>query len=111
MKIPSKIRFLDEKIKNSFYDLESGNPSDKKLFVAINKALDNLELNAFSGIQIPKKVIPKEYVVKFNVKNLWKYNLPNGWRLIYSILGDEIVVVTLILEWFNHKDYEKKFNY
>ena len=32
-------------------------------------------------------------------------------RLIYSIANDEIVVVSLILEWFDHKEYEHKFKY
>ena len=45
------------------------------------------------------------------MKNLWKYDLPKGWRLIYSIVNDEIVVVSLILEWFDHKEYERKFKY
>ena len=66
MRVPSKIRFLDDKIKKSFYALESGNHYDKELFKAINKALDDLELNAFSGIKIPKKFIPKDYEKKFN---------------------------------------------
>ena len=39
------------------------------------------------------------------------YNLPNAWRLVYTIKEDEIRILSIILEWFNHKDYEKKFNY
>jgi hypothetical protein len=32
-------------------------------------------------------------------------------RLIYSITGDEISIVSIILEWFDHKDYERRFSY
>ncbi len=39
------------------------------------------------------------------------YDLPSAWRLIYTIESDEIKIVSIILEWFDHKDYEKKFNY
>ncbi|MFT4326857.1 MAG: hypothetical protein ACMXYK_05115, partial [Candidatus Woesearchaeota archaeon] len=60
---------------------------------------------------IPKKLIPKEYTTKYGIKNLWKYDLPKGWRLVYSIVNEEIFVVTVILEWFKHKEYEKRFNY
>jgi Txe/YoeB family toxin of Txe-Axe toxin-antitoxin module len=111
MKLPSTIKFVDEKLREAFYKLEEGDSSEKKLFKLINKALNNLEENAFCGIQIPKKLIPREYLIKYNVKNLWKYNLPDGWRLIYSIINDDIVVISLIVEWLDHKDYEQRFKY
>ncbi len=111
MKLPSDIRFADENIKEAFYKLERGDDSERELFKFINQALDNLEENAFCGIQIPKRLIPKEYITKYGVKNIWKYDLPKAWRLIYSIVNDEIVVVSLVLEWLDHKKYEKRFKY
>jgi Txe/YoeB family toxin of Txe-Axe toxin-antitoxin module len=111
MKLPSTIRFADEKLKEAFYKLEKGDLSERELFKVINQTMDKIEKNAFSGIQLPKPLIPKEYIKKYNIDNLWKYDLPKGWRLIYSIMNDEIVVVSLILEWFDHQNYERKFNY
>ena len=111
MKLPSDIRFVDKNIQDALYKLEEGDNSERELYKLINQALDNIENNAFCGIQIPKKLIPKEYILKYDVKNLWKYDLPKGWRLIYSIVNDEIVVVSLILEWFDHKTYERRFKY
>ena len=108
MKLPSTARFADLKIKEAFNRLKE---SDPQLFKFIDQALDNIEENAFCGIQIPKKLIPKEYAQKYEVTNLWKYDLPRGWRLIYSIARDEVVVVSLVLEWFDHKSYERRFNY
>ena len=111
MKLPSNIRFVNETIKDKLYALNKGTTSEKELYKLIHTALDCIEENAFCGIQIPKKLIPKEYFLKYNIQNLWKYNLPKGWRLMYSVVNDEIVVVSLVLEWFNHKDYERRFNY
>lgn len=111
MKLPSDIRFADESIKEAFYKLEKGDDSERELFKFINQALDNLEENAFCGIQIPKRLIPEEYIKKYGAKNIWKYDLPKAWRLIYSIVNDEIVVVSLVLEWLDHKNYEKRFKY
>ena len=102
MKLPSDIRFADENIREAFYKLEKGDDSERELFKLINQALDNLEENAFCGIQIPKRLIPKVYITKYSVKNIWKYDLPKAWRLIYSIVNDEIVVVSLVLEWLDH---------
>jgi len=111
MKFQSTISFADANPKESYYRLETGNLSDRELFRTISKALDRIEENVFCGIQIPKRLIPKEYVEKYNVRNLWKYNLPKGWRIIYSILGDQIIIISLVIEWMNHKHYERRFNY
>ncbi len=61
MKLPSESKFADDKIKEAFYKLEQGDTSEKELFKLINQALDNIESNAFCGVQIPKKLIPKVY--------------------------------------------------
>jgi len=110
MKLPSTIRFFDESIKEAFYKLEKGDNSEKELFRLMNQAIDNIEQNAFCGIQLPKRLIPELYIKK-DIKNLWKYDLPRGWRLMYSIVNEELVVVSIILEWFDHKEYEKRFKY
>ncbi|MFH1290009.1 MAG: hypothetical protein ABIH92_01230 [Nanoarchaeota archaeon] len=111
MIIPSEIRFADENIKKAFHKLKGGDNSDKELFRFINQALDNIEKNAFCGIQIPKKQIPKEYLKIYSIENAWKYDLPNAWRLIYSIRGGKAIVVSIVLEWMSHKDYNRRFKY
>ncbi len=85
MKLPSTIRFFDDDIKKAFYKLEKGDDSERELFHLLNQAMDNIEQNAFCGIQLPKRLIPPTYSKK-NIKNLWKYDLPRGWRLMYSIV-------------------------
>lgn len=112
MEIKSEIKFSNENIKKAFQELDSNKFQEKQLKQWLERAFEDLEKNAFSGVQIPKKLIPKEYDEKFGkLDNLWKYNLPNAWRLIYTIKKDQIVVLSIILEWFNHKEYERKFKY
>lgn len=110
-KLSSRSRFIDLKIKEAFYALENGDGQERHLFKALNKGIDAIEENAFCGIQITKKLIPKYYIRNYNVVNLWKYNLPGGWRLLYSITDEEILVVTIVLEWLDHQQYERRFNY
>ncbi len=111
MNLPCKIKFADNKVKTAFEKLLDGKTEDKQLFEFLNRALKDIEQNAFCGIRIPKKLIPKEYIKKYGVDNLWKYNLPNAWRLLYSVASGEVIVVSIVLEWMNHKNYEKKFKY
>lgn len=104
----SRIQFVDDKLKKSFDKLSKTNPQMHGL---ISRAFCDIQENAFCGVQIPKRIIPKDFIKKYKVKNLWKYNLPNAWRLIYSIESDQINVISIVLKWFDHKEYERKFGY
>jgi len=105
---PSKVIFVDEKVGKIFFELGEDNEIKKFIY----RAIEDIKQNAFCGIQVPKRLIPKEYTQKYGVKNLWKYDLPDGWRLIYSITTpNRIEIISIILEWFNHPEYERKFHY
>lgn len=106
-----RVAFADESILSSFQQLKSGRFEEKQLAERIERAIADLKENPFIGIHIPRKLWPREYVKKFAVDNLRKYDLPDGWRLIYTLHGNEIEIISIILEWMKHKEYEKKFNY
>jgi Txe/YoeB family toxin of Txe-Axe toxin-antitoxin module len=102
------VKFISEKLQENFNSLNEDDPIKK----SIKRAIKDLQNNAFSGIKLPKRLIPKEYALKYNLKNLWKYDLPQGWRLIYTITAEnEVQLISAILEWFNHPEYERRFHY
>ena len=105
------VAFISTNLKKEFDSLEEGKFEDKQLYGFIDKAIDELKKTPSCGIKIPKKLWPKEYSKKYEITNLWKYDLPNAWRLVYTIETDEVRIVSIILEWFKYKDYEKKFRY
>jgi len=84
---------------------------NQTLFNSIKQKIEFLKENPQQGIQIPKNQIPKEYITVYEVNNLWKINLPGAWRMIYTIRGREIDIISLILDILAHKKYEKKFGY
>ena len=106
----SKVVFADRKLKEAYEKLKHSTSEDKKLYEWLTKAFKSLEENAFCGIQIPKRLIPKEYR-KYGIDNLWKYNLPEAWRLLYSVAAGEEVVISIVIEWLDHKSYERRFGY
>ncbi len=106
-----QVAFISEKLKHDFNKLKQGKHEDKKLLEFLKRAIKDLKENPFSGTKVPKKLWPKIYVKKYQVTNLWKYDLPNSWRLIYTIETNEIKLVNILLEWFSHKGYEKRFGY
>lgn len=50
----------------------------------IDKGVAKLKRNQEAGKRILKRLIPREYVVKYGVTNLWKLNLDKivGWTKI-----------------------------
>ena len=81
------------------------------LYDWLSRAFEDIQKDAFCGIQIPKRLIPREYIKKYGIDNLWKYDMPKAWRLLYSVLGDKVIVISIIIEWLPHRKYEKRFGY
>lgn len=111
MEKPSEVQFVDENIRKAYEELKNGKTEDKKLYNVLSEAFSAIQKNAFCGIQIPKKQIPNIYIKKYGIRNLWKYNLPSAWRLLYSIEGRDVKIISIILEWMDHKNYERRFKY
>ena len=102
------LKYADERIKKDLMRLEEKDPN---FYEHIANALRNIQEDATCGIKIQQRLMPKEWIKQFNIDNLYKYNLPNGWRLFYSLIGNEIEVLAIILRFMNHKDYERIFKY
>lgn len=102
------LEYADEKVKKTLNKLEK---RDKELYEHIKNALRNITDDPVCGIKIKTKLIPREWRKRYGINNLYKYNLPSAWRLIYSLAGNKVELIAIILGCFNHKEYERKFNY
>ena len=78
---PIFVTFVEKKLESTFEELKEGKFEDKRLYEFINRAIDDLKKDPISGTKIPKKLWPKAYIQKYEITNLFKYDLPNGWRL------------------------------
>ena len=105
------VEFVKKELLQDLEKLSKGDFADKKLHEFINRGLDDLKENPSCGIKLPRRLWPKEYLHRYRIDNLWKYDLPNGWRLIYTIINEKVRIISVILEWLSHKEYEKRFKY
>ena len=102
-----KVSFANEKIAEQFNALRIGKGEERLIHKWICKALLELEHDPWCGIRIPRRIIPEFY----DVKDIWKYDLPKNWRLIYTIEANQVEVLAIVLEWFDHAAYAKRFKY
>jgi len=99
--------FAESETEEAFNSLSDEDQTKK----AILKVFIKLKENVYCGEKIRRKLIPKEYIIKYCIDNLFWYKLTKDWRLVYSIVGNNIEVVAVIIDYFNHKGYERKFHY
>ena len=108
MEKKTSIVFVSEKLEKQFEKLNENEELKKYL----RRAIEDIKQNPFCGTKIQQKLFPKEYIKKYHITNLWKYDLPKAWRIIYTLINEnEAELLSIILEWFNHKEYEMRFNY
>ena len=103
----SKVKFIDDKLERAFYRMDDKDPIKKALI----RAIENIKEDFRSGEYIPKDKIPESYLEKFGINNLRVYDLPSAWRLLYSVINDDIEIISIILDWISHKDYERLFRF
>lgn len=84
---------------------------DITLLNAINRIFDVIVSNPFYGENAKKDLIPREYRQKYDVGNLFIVDLPDYWRMMYTLESDEIEIIVFILDIIDHDQYNKKFKF
>lgn len=106
---------LSQEFSNEFMKLqkraEKGQGEAEHLLKLIEKGIAKLVENYEAGQKIRKKLWPKYYIEKYGVNNLWRLRLDDYWRMIYTLIGEQVRIVAVILEVLDHKEYDKRFGY
>ncbi len=105
----ASVVFADEKTKQAWKEILE---TDKELAKQLLKAKEDIKENAFCGRSVIKKLIPKPYIKKYKIDNLWIYDLPSAWRLLYTITTpNKIEIISVVLDWMDHKEYNNLFKF
>jgi len=87
--------------------------TERTILNAVKQKSELIKTNPHYGNPISKKLIPREYQEKYGVTNLFRVELPNFWRMLYTLTEGEskVEIVSFVLDILDHKDYNKKFGY
>ena len=86
-------------------------PNYEQLLSSINTSLANIKANPYYGDLIPRKYISKGVVKRYGTDKILRVELVGFWRLLYTLIGDEVKIIAFILEYMDHKKYNKIFGY
>jgi mRNA-degrading endonuclease RelE of RelBE toxin-antitoxin system len=112
-----KVRVIFSPEAEEVYKYLNENATDSKtenmILKAVHKKIGFIKANSHYGDPIAKKLIPEEYKIKYGVSNLFRVELPQFWRMLYTLTnGDsEIEIIAFVLDIIDHKEYDKKFGY
>ncbi|VVC03197.1 Uncharacterised protein [Candidatus Burarchaeum australiense] len=108
---PVRVMFVDEKLHLAYEALKAGRFEERELAENLGKAIEALKQNRLRSIKLPRQLWPDDYVRKYGITVLYKHDMPRGWRLLYTEVGDRVEIVSILLEWLDHESYEKRFGY
>ena len=86
-------------------------PTHQQLLDSINKAINNIHLDYKYGNLIPRKYLSKTVIERYGTDKIFRVELIGYWRLLYTLIGSEVEIIAFILEYMDHKRYNKIFNY
>jgi hypothetical protein len=81
------------------------------LFRDVQDIISNLKNNVIVGERIKFEKIPKYYKKRHNISNAYHVYLPEGMRLVYSIMIYQDEKTAFLIELADHKNYEQRFDY
>lgn len=111
MKKEVKVFFSPEAEEIYKYLKKQNSKTEKTILNAIHQKVDFIKEDIHYGNPIAKNLIPNEYKIKYGITNLFRIELPNFWRMLYSLISGEnkIEIIIFIIDIIDHKEYNKKF--
>jgi len=102
---------LKDKAKEAYLELKKRNDKESLTILSSFERVKNvLKDNPQYGDPINKELIPKEFK-NLGIQNLYRVELSNYWRMLYTIEGTNIEIFLFVLSIVDHKEYNKLFGY
>ncbi len=84
----------------------SGSP-EQRLMRSICQKVEIIKLNPTYGDKVAREQIPQG----MDVPNLFVVDLSNYWRMLYTLVGNQVEIVAFVLNIIDHPTYDKMFGY
>jgi len=102
---------LKDSAKESFLELKKRNDKEALSLVnSIERLISILKENPQYGDLIRKELIPDSFK-KNGIQNLYRAELSNFWRMLYTIEGNRVEIFCFVLSIVDHPTYNKLFGY
>ena len=97
--------------RKDFDSVFSNLNKNSTLFKNVQGVVDSLKKDVVVGERIQFAKIPKYYILRHHVDNAFHVYLPDGMRLVYSIMIYRGEKTAFLMELTDHRRYERRFKY
>ena len=80
-------------------------------YLRMDQILYELKQNPLLGNKVKRKLWPLCYVRRYGIVILFRVELANNWRLLYTVSKTGESTTVTVLEALSHGDYEDRFGY
>ncbi|MDO8623348.1 MAG: hypothetical protein Q7R52_03805 [archaeon] len=102
---------LKGQAKESYLELKKRSDKEaKSILNSFERIKDILKRNPQYGDPISKELIP-DSLKKQEIKNIYRVELSNFWRMLYTLEGNQLEIFLFILTLTDHPTYDKLFGY
>ncbi|MGV8141104.1 MAG: hypothetical protein ACP5NW_01530 [Candidatus Woesearchaeota archaeon] len=110
---PARIIFSEEATLMFNYISERAvvSKSERTMNNAILQKIEWIKSKPQCGQSISKDLLPREYILKYDIQNLYRIELPNFWRMLYTLRDNKIEIIAFVLDILDHKKYNRKLKY
>ena len=103
---------LSPRANDTYLKLKRSNQKlEKSIFNSICEKLELIKEDPKIGESVKKKLIPKEYIDQYGITVLYKIRLANYWRMLYTIKNNELEIISIIIDIFDHDEYNENFGF
>ena len=100
--------FLKGEAKKTYAELQKS--KDVTILDSFERIKDIVKENPQYGNPIKKERIPQA-LKQLGIHNLYRAQLANYWRMLYTVEGTPEKIFVFILAIIDHKEYDKLFGY
>ncbi|MFA5020051.1 MAG: hypothetical protein WC533_03045 [Candidatus Pacearchaeota archaeon] len=102
---------LKGQARDAYIELKNRNDKEAKVLLnSIERVKEILKDNPQFGDPIKKELIPNK-LKTLGINNLYRVELSNFWRMLYTLEGNKVEIFLFVLNIVNHKEYDKLFGY
>jgi hypothetical protein len=103
--------FLKGQAQESFLELKKRKDRESiQIIKSVERIIEILKYNPQYGDPIKKELIPREFKDE-GIKNVYRAELSNYWRMLYTIEGSRIDILVFILTISDHPEYDQLLGY
>jgi hypothetical protein len=97
--------------KEAYLELKKRDDKEARAILdSFNRVKEILKENPQYGDPIAKDLIPRKFK-EAGIQNLYRVELSNYWRALYTIEGNKVEIFLFVLSIVDHKEYNKLFGY